>query len=220
MNTRKFKKEYTSSFQASVIADLKGSIKRETTEEPYSLPVTNNEAQLAELFAEALGVSSNTFVASLMEAELARMLKLKRKGATFSEMNEFYSSVVELKDAERNEINQLVANYLPIKLNELQNRALIDYSRKKLGLRFNNYVAFRLANFDGKPVIEMVFYIDQSKGRRYLQAWLGIKDAPIKTLTFTKVSSLNKYVTQVSVFANLFDLEFCHVGRRGLRYER
>jgi len=34
------------------------------------------------------------------------------------------------------------------------------------------------------------------------------------------VNSLCEYVNQVSIFANLFDLKYMHVGPRGLRYER
>ncbi|WP_045861683.1 hypothetical protein [Teredinibacter purpureus] len=217
---RRFKKCYSNSFQAKVIGSLKenSNLRKET--EAYVLPVSNDEARVAEIFADTLGVDASTLVETLMAAELARMLRLKRKGATFSEMNGFYNEVIEIQAAQKSEIDKLVANYLPIDLDELQNSNLVKYAKKNLGLRVNNYRPYRLANFDGKPVIEMIFYIDQSRERKYSQAWLGIKGAPIKSLTFSKVSYLNEFVHQVSIFANLFDLEFCHVGSRGLRYER
>ena len=217
---RRFKKCYSNSFQARVIGSLKENSNLREEAEAYTLPVSHNEAKVAEIFADTLGVDTSTLVETLMAAELARMLRLKRKGATFGEMNAFYNEVVEIHASEKSEINKLVANYLRIDLDDLLNPNLVKYAKKNLGLGVNNYKAYRLANFDGKPVIEMIFYIDRSKGGKYSQAWLGIKGAPIKSLTFSKVSYLNEFVHQVSIFANLFDLEFCHVGSRGLRYER
>tara|TARA_R110002049_G_scaffold226037_1_gene398077 strand:- start:1016 stop:1459 length:444 start_codon:yes stop_codon:yes gene_type:complete len=147
-------------------------------------------------------------------------MNIKKRNASLEEQNNFYGEVIIAPLKAEQELDGLVANYLPINLSQLQNALLIKQAKLKLGLRFNNFRAYRLANFDGKPTIEIVLYIDNEASKNFRSAWLGVKGLPLKSLSFCSVSSLSEHVNQVSIFANLFDLNYMHVGQRGLRYER
>lgn len=215
----RFLKSYETSFQANVIDSLREFLPRENLDR-FTLKASKQEAEIAELFANALGVDQSAYVEAIMEAELSRMVNIKKRRATLEDMNVFYSEAVSVVDQAKNELEGLVANYLHINVSQLQNERLIKQAKSKLGLRYNNYRAYRLANFDGKPTIEIIFYIDNIVSNMYRNAWLGIQGSPLKYLSFCEVNSLCEYVNQVSIFANLFDLKYMHVGPRGLRYER
>jgi len=182
--------------------------------------LSKHENELSEILATALGVDQAKYVEAVMEAELSRMVNMKKRRASFEEMNAFYAEVVKVSGEVGNEFKGLVANYLPISLAHLQNDRLVKIAKTKLGLRYNNYKAYRLANFDGKPTIEIIFYLDTVVSNVYRNAWLGIKGAPLKYLSFCEMNCLSEYVNQVSIFANLVDLKYMHVGLKGLRYER
>lgn len=215
----RFLKSYETSFQANVIDSLREFLPRENLDR-FTLKASKQEAEIAELFANALGVDQSAYVEAIMEAELSRMVNIKKRRATLEDMNVFYSEAISVVDQAKKELEGLVANYLPINVSQLQNERLIKQAKSKLGLRYNNYRAYRLANFDGKPTIEIIFYIDNIVSNMYRNAWLGIQGSPLKYLSFCEVNSLCEYVNQVSIFANLFDLKYMHVGPRGLRYER
>ena len=215
----RFLKSYETSFQANVIDSLREYLPRENLDR-FTLNASKQEAEIAGLFASALGVDQSAYVEAIMEAELSRMVNIKKRRATLEDMNVFYSEAVSVVDQAKHELEGLVANYLHINISQLQNERLIKQAKSKLGLRYNNYRAYRLANFDGKPTIEIIFYIDNIVSNMYRNAWLGIQGSPLKYLSFCEVNSLCEYVNQVSIFANLFDLKYMHVGPRGLRYER
>lgn len=215
----RFLKSYETSFQANIIDSLRKLSKNEDYES-FNLIMTKEQAGLSKIFSESLGVTARSYIQTVMEAELARMMNIKKRNASLEEQNNFYGEIIIAPLKAEQELDGLVANYLPINLSQLQNALLIKQAKLKLGLRFNNFRAYRLANFDGKPTIEIVLYIDNEASKNFRSAWLGVKGLPLKSLSFCSVSSLSEHVNQVSIFANLFDLNYMHVGQRGLRYER
>lgn len=217
--SRRFIKSYETSFQAMVKDDLRALVP-EFDEETFTVEMSSEEAGIAKIFSSALGVGLDQYISKVMEAELSRMINIKKRRATLDDMNEFYSEVIVAEPKAVIELKGLVANYLPIALPQLQNEGLLKHARSRLGLRFNNYKAYKLANFDGKPTVEILFYLDHASSSRYRNAWLGIHGAPLKYLSFNSIKGLCEYLQQVSIFANLCDMRFMDVGPRGLRYER
>jgi hypothetical protein len=215
----RYLKSYKTSFQAKVIDSLRELLPRKNVDS-FTLNASSQESEIAELFSSALGVSQSVFLASIMEAELLRMVNIKKRRASLEDMNVFYSEAIVVDEQVNKELGGLVANYLPVKITQLKNEQVIKQANSKLGFRYNNYRAYRLANFDGKPTIEIIFYIDNTVSKRYKNAWLGVQGSPLKCLSFCNVNSLCEYVNQVSIFANICDLEYMHIGSRGLRYKR
>ncbi|MFA0809496.1 hypothetical protein [Microbulbifer epialgicus] len=217
---RRFLTSNEKSFQAMMKNDLK-FIKSKKNKDTYTLQLSLEEQAIAQVFAKSLGVNLDVYVATLMEAELLRMTNIKKRRATFEDLNEFYREVVITNQKTEKELEGLVANYQPIALSHLKNEELIKHARTRLGLRYNNYKAFKLASFDGKPSIEIIFYLDQmSSSTDYRQAWLGIKGTSLKYLSFSNIKDLCEYLQQITLCANLYDMHYMDLGPRGLRQAR
>jgi hypothetical protein len=182
---RRFLRSFESSFKSNVKNELT-LVNQEKERDVFTHHMSPDEGSVAEIFSVSLGVNSQLFISEIIEAELHRMIRIKKRRADFEELNDFYKDVIVGHESAANELKCLVANYLPIPISQLQNERLINYARSRLGLRFNNYYAFKLASFDGgKSSIEVLFYLDNASSIHFKNAWLGIQGQPLKQLTFS-----------------------------------
>lgn len=200
---RRFLRSFESSFKSVVRNELR-AVSPDSDSNSFVHQMSPDESGIANIIASALGVDSNAFVSTIIEAELKRMVRIKKRRANFEELNQFYKDAILCEESAVKELKSLVANYLPITLSQLQNERLIHHSKARLGLRFNNYYAYKLASFDGKSSIEVLFYIDNASSKFFRNAWLGIPGEPLKLLTFSSIKCLCEYHQHIFTFAETF----------------
>jgi hypothetical protein len=201
--TRRFLRSFESSFKSNVKNELR-LVNQDKERDVFTHHMSKDEAAIAEIFADSLGVNSQLFISQIIEAELHRMIRIKKRRADFEGLNDFYKDAIIIQKSALSELKNLVANYLPIPIAQLQNERLIRYAKTRLGLRFNNYQAYKLASFDGKSSIEVLFYLDNASSTHYRNAWLGIQGQPLKQLTFSSIKTLCEYHQHIFTFAETF----------------
>lgn len=221
LDSDRFLKKYETSFQSKLIGYLNENKcpPESASITPSILRSTVDEVRMANRLSEALSVDSFELVRSVLITELEKVVSIKRENSTLQSINEFYNDVVSVDDKAINELNKLITNYQKISLSSVEHEALCEHAKREIGLNSNNFHAYKLRTFDGKPMVEIVFYLGNNATNMYRNAWLGVKGSPLKYLAFSRVSHLSLHAIQVSMFANSPGFNHLSVGSRGLSYE-
>jgi len=162
-----------------------------------SFAMTNTQTNIIQIFAEALGGTSEELASRIFDAELKRLVQIKCKNATLSELNEFYSEVANGGGEPFSTIDSLVANFSQIDLDDVENESLVRKAMTSISLRFNNCIAYKLTQFIDKSNVELIFYVDQEKSDKINAAWIGASDHNVKELKFENISQVNENIDKL-----------------------